>query len=62
MHYVLGAGWPGPSACRPAPTRHIIASSALESFFASLKDEMCHLGSFATRAEARVAVVDYVEG
>ena len=30
MHYVLDAGWPGPSACRPAPTRHIIASSALE--------------------------------
>ena len=37
MHYVLGAGWPGPSACRPAPTRHIIASSALEGFFGTLK-------------------------
>ena len=39
MHYVLGAGWPGPSACRPAPTRHIIASSALEGFFGRLKNE-----------------------
>lgn len=37
-------------------------NAVAESFFASLKDEMCHLGSFATRAEARVAVVDYVEG
>lgn len=39
MHYVLGAGWPGPSACRPAPTRHIIASSALEGYFGRLKIE-----------------------
>ncbi len=39
MHYVLGAGWPGPSACRPAPTRHIIASSALEQVFGHIKDE-----------------------
>ena len=42
MHYVLGAGWPGPSACRPAPTRHIIASSALEGFFGRLKIEFFH--------------------
>ena len=42
MHYVLGAGWPGPSACRPAPTRHIIASSALEGFFGTMKTEMFH--------------------
>ena len=28
-----------PSACRPAPTRHIIASSALEGFFGRLKVE-----------------------
>jgi len=42
MHYVLGAGWPGPSACRPAPTRHIIASSALEGFFGRLKTEFFH--------------------
>ncbi|WP_330972662.1 IS3 family transposase [Olsenella kribbiana] len=40
MHYVLGAGWPGPSACRPAPTRHIIASSALEGLFGHMKDEL----------------------
>ena len=28
-----------PSACRPAPTRHIIASSALEGYFGRLKIE-----------------------
>jgi transposase InsO family protein len=28
-----------PSACRPAPTRHIIASSALEGLFGHIKDE-----------------------
>ena len=61
MHYVLGAGWPGPSACRPAPTRHIIASSALESFFATLKNEMYSLRPWATRAEARHAVVGLIE-
>ena len=37
-------------------------NAVAESFFASLKNEMYHLRSFATRAEARVAVVDYVEG
>ena len=31
-----------PSACRPAPTRHIIASSALEGFFGRLKIEFFH--------------------
>ena len=61
MHYVLGAGWPDPSACRPAPTRHIIASSALESFFATLKNEMYSLRPWATRAEARHAVVGLIE-
>ena len=39
MHYVLGAGWPGPSACRPAPTRHIIASSALEQLCAQAHND-----------------------
>ena len=37
MHYVLGAGRLGPSACCPAPTRHIIASGTLEGFFGTLK-------------------------
>ena len=62
MHYVLGAGWPGPSACRPAPTRHIIASSALESFFGTFKNEMYHHHTFATRDSARLASIEYVEG
>ena len=42
MHYVLGAGRPGPSACCPAPTRHIIASGTLEGFFGRLKIEFFH--------------------
>ena len=42
MHYVLGAGRLGPSACCPAPTRHIIASGTLEGFFGRLKIEFFH--------------------
>ena len=37
-------------------------NAVAESFFASLKNEMYHLRAFATRAEARVAVIEYVEG
>ena len=51
-----------PSACRPAPTRHIIASSALESFFGTFKNEMYHHHTFATRDSARLASIEYVEG
>ena len=32
-------GWT-PSACCPAPTRHIIASGTLEGFFGTMKNEM----------------------
>jgi putative transposase len=36
-------------------------NAAAESFFASLKNEMYHRQSFATRARARFAVADYIE-
>jgi putative transposase len=36
-------------------------NAAAESFFASLKNEMYHRQTFATRARARFAVADYVE-
>ena len=36
--------------------------STSESFFGTFKNEMYHLCDFATREEARVASVEYVEG
>src|SRR5207302_9047356 len=33
----------------------------IESFFASLKQELVHGADFATRAEARAAIVEYIE-
>ena len=36
-------------------------NAAAESFFASLKNECYHQRTFATRAEARLAVADYIE-
>lgn len=36
-------------------------NAAAESFFASLKNECYHQHAFATRAEARLAVADYIE-
>lgn len=61
---LLLARWAEANDVRPSVGRtgSCHDNAVAESFFASLKDEMCHLGSFATRAEARVAVVDYVEG
>jgi transposase InsO family protein len=32
-----------------------------ESFFGSLKEELIHRQSWATRAQARRAIVDYIE-
>ncbi len=32
-----------------------------ETFFASLKEELIHRRSWATRAHARTAIVDYIE-
>lgn len=36
-------------------------NAVAESFFGTLKNETCHLRAFATRREARGAVIDYVE-
>ena len=33
----------------------------MESFFASSKKELVHDADFATRAEARVAIFEYIE-
>ena len=37
-------------------------NAVAESFFGTFKNEMYHLGEFATRDEARAACVGYVEG
>jgi putative transposase len=36
-------------------------NAPMESFFASLKKELAHDAHFATRAEARAAIVEYIE-
>jgi transposase InsO family protein len=36
-------------------------NAPMESFFASLKKELVHDAGFATRAEARAAIVEYIE-
>ena len=36
-------------------------NAPMESFFASLKKELVHGSDFATRAEARAAIVEYIE-
>src|SRR3954466_9508750 len=40
---------------------HLRDNAPMESFFASLKKELVHGADFATRAEARAAVVEYIE-
>ena len=37
-------------------------NAVAESFFATLKNEMYYRHSFATRAEAKVAVIEFIEG
>lgn len=37
-------------------------NAVVESFFATIKNEMYHRESFATRAEAHADVIEYVEG
>lgn len=37
-------------------------NAVAESFFGTFKNEMYHRSSFATRGEARVAAIGYVEG
>lgn len=36
-------------------------NAVAESFFATLKNELCHDRRFATRAEARQAIFEYIE-
>ncbi len=36
-------------------------NAVAESFFASLKEELIHRRSWATRGQARTAIVDYIE-
>ena len=36
-------------------------NAPMESFFASLKKELVHGADFATRAQARTAIVEYIE-
>ena len=36
-------------------------NAPMESFFASLKKELVHDADFATRAQARAAIVEYIE-
>jgi putative transposase len=61
MHYVLGAGWPGPSACRPAPTRHIIASSALERWSRTLKSECLRNPEYETPVQLEDMIRGFVD-
>ena len=37
-------------------------NAAMEAFWSSLKNELIHRRTFATRAEARTAIFDYIEG
>lgn len=37
-------------------------NAAMEAFWSSLKNELVHRRNFATRAEARTAIFDYIEG
>ena len=37
-------------------------NAAMEAFWSSLKNELVHRRRFATRAEARTAIFDYIEG
>jgi transposase InsO family protein len=36
-------------------------NAPMQSFFASLNKELVHGADFATRAEARAAIVEYIE-
>ena len=47
--------------CSMSRTADCWDNAPMESFFASLKKELVHGADFATRAEARAAVVEYIE-
>ena len=50
-----------PSACRPAPTRHIIASSALERWFRTLKSECLRNAECETPAQLEDMIRGFVD-
>jgi hypothetical protein len=50
-----------PSACRPAPTRHIIASSALEPFFGTLKNEWYRHERLADASTTTHGAIEFIE-
>ena len=41
---------------------HGYDNAVMEAFWSSLKNELVHRWRFATRAEARTAIFDYIEG
>jgi putative transposase len=47
--------------CRMSRRADCWDNAPMESFFASLKKELVHDADFATRAEARAAIVEYIE-
>ncbi len=45
----------------PRPHRHCHDNAVVESFFVTLKNEMCYHRSFATRADAKHAAIGFIE-
>ena len=44
------------------PQSQLLRQAMMESFWSSLKNELVHRSHFATRAQARTAIFDYIEG
>jgi transposase InsO family protein len=59
-HYQLLLGKHG-ITCSMSRRADCWDNAPMESFFASLKKELVHGAAFATRAEARAAIVEYIE-
>lgn len=59
-HYQLLLGKHG-IACSMSRRADCWDNAPMESFFASLKKELVHDADFATRAEARAAIFEYIE-
>jgi transposase InsO family protein len=59
-HYQSLLGRPG-ITCSRSRRADCWDNAPMESFFASLKKELIHGADFATRAEARAAIVEYIE-
>ena len=50
-----------PSACCPAPTRHILASGTLESFFGTLKNEWYHHERLTDASTTKHRAIEFIE-